>query len=173
MTTQNPTIIRIPLQNCDLVALVDKQDFDLVSSYRWYRHVGGKTIYAGSASWDGKVHSRIYMHRLLVGEANMQVDHIDHDGLNNRRSNLRICTSSQNGCNKRAEKPNKSSRFRGVRRDSSFPRWTAQISFDHQWQYLGSFATEEEAAMAYDRAAILLHGQFAVVNFPVIEACGC
>ena len=110
----------------------------------------------------GKV-APVLMHRyLLQANPGERVDHQDGNGLNNRRENIRKATSSQNGMNARAQVGG-SSKFKGVWRPT---RWRAEIRVNYKTIHLGSFATEEEAAHAYDEAARRLFGEFARVNFP-------
>jgi hypothetical protein len=104
------------------------------------------------------------MHRLILAAAAGQwVDHIDGDGLNNRRANLRICDPNQNAANSRRV-PNTIG-YRGVWR-TIYGRYYASITSKGRAVRLGSFSTAIEAAVAYDEAAKELHGEFATLNFP-------
>jgi hypothetical protein len=91
------------------------------------------------------------------------VDHINGNGLDNRDENLRLATNSQNQMNSR-KRSGTSSRYKGVSLQRK--RWRAQIKLDGKLIYLGMFDTEEQAAMAYDYAAIELFGEFSRINFP-------
>jgi hypothetical protein len=101
------------------------------------------------------------LHRVILDEPSRDTDHKDHNGLNNRRSNLRRASRSQNVSNSRAQR-DATSGFRGVRRNSAQGnRWCAHIAKRH----LGTFDTAEAAARAYDAAAIERFGEFATLNF--------
>lgn len=127
------------------VAIVDDEDLPLVSSKRWYCEVG----YAATS-----VHGRaIKMHRLILGDdipVGMECDHINRDRLDNRRSNLRVCTHAENMQNRPTHRNGKS-RFRGVYWASHANRWRAQARLDGKFYHIGYFADEEEAAQAASR----------------------
>lgn len=153
----------IPLSH-GRTAVVDDQDYARLSAmgdWRWTHSRGeGASAPGYAVIWtvrDGKT-TGVWMHREVLG-ANGRVDHRDRDGLNNQRHNLRHCTHAQN-CQNRA---GWSGRLKGAwphRR-----RWRSAINVNGQTIRLGSFATELEAALAYDQAARKYHGEFAAVNF--------
>jgi hypothetical protein len=95
----------------------------------------------------------------------MQIDHRDTNGLNNQKTNLRICTVAQNQMNKR-KSPNKSSQYKGVFWHKNKERWKATIRVNDTNIHLGSFKVEKEAALAYDKIAMEWCGQYARLNFP-------
>jgi hypothetical protein len=108
---------------------------------------------------------RIYMHREVINApVDCQVDHVNHDGLDNRRDNLRLCTVSQNQGNSRKQNRETTSRYKGVSWHSRDRRWRAQIRYGKEKVHLGQFLSEEEAAYAYDRAARNRWGEFANIN---------
>ena len=94
----------------------------------------------------------------------MQTDHIDHNGLDNQRENLRICTVAENQRNRKADSDNASG-FKGVCFSRKRHKWYAQITVDRKNMHLGSFDSPEEAARFYDLAALAYHGEFARTNF--------
>ncbi|UCD53098.1 MAG: HNH endonuclease [Phycisphaerales bacterium] len=144
------------------VAVVDATDYAWLSLHRWHLVSPRGYCYAGRAH-HGK---RISMHREIMAPLDgYVVDHIDGDGLNNRRSNLRICTVSQNHQNQ-AKAPGCSSRYKGVHRDKRTGKYTAQIRPRRKQIHLGAFDSEIEAARAYDRKAIEVFGEYAWLNFP-------
>ena len=153
--------LEIPLSR-GLVSLVDAADFDLiVAAGKWYAAPSRNTFYARHSYWrDGKVR-HVQMHTLITGWS--FVDHRNGDGLDNRRQNLRPANDSKNQMNARMRSDNPSG-FKGVCADRH--RWMARIQLDGRRTYLGYFATPQEAARAYDEAALSLFGEFARFNFP-------
>lgn len=148
--------VAIPLRNC-FYALVDAADFDAISRHPWSVRVAQKLAYAWSRRDDGRP---VLMHRLIMDPPDdMDVDHINGNGLDNRRSNLRVCTRSQNLGNRRISDQHA---FKGICRETRCNRWFAVCAKKR----LGNFATAEEAARAYDRAALARWGEFARTNFP-------
>lgn len=139
------------------VALCDPDDEPMLNGYRWSGYLIYKRMYA-MTEVDRK---RVYMHRMLLPEAK-EVDHINRDGLDNRRENLRSCTHSQNIANSEF-KPNISG-YRGV--SQNHKRWRAKIKVHGREIYLGNYVTPEEAARVYDEHARLFFGEFAFQNFP-------
>ena len=144
------------------VALVDDADYEWLSQWKWT--YGG---YAFRMIRDGTRKQRmIYMHRVIMdAQPGEQVDHINRDGLDNRRENLRLCSSSQNNGNQR--KTRGSSRFKGVSWHKEGRKWQTGIKLHGTQRHLGLFTDEVEAAHAYDDAAREKFGEFARVNFPV------
>ena len=141
------------------IAYVDAADMELVAKYKWRAKRNGRTTYAISDT-GGK---RVWLHRIVMG-VNERIDHKDNDGLNNRRSNLRVLDNTNNIRRKRPN-VNGSSRFKGV---SCFRgiHWQASIKVNNKSKWLGSFSTEEMAARAYDEAARIHFGEHAHINFP-------
>ncbi|HCO96461.1 MAG TPA: hypothetical protein DIU00_21395, partial [Phycisphaerales bacterium] len=161
---------RIPLTQ-GKYAIVDPEDYRRLSRHKWYAAGSpGSCYYAVRAvmTKNGK-RRRLHMHRqILKVPDNMYVDHINRNGLDNRKANLRPATPSQNGQN-RAKYANGtySSKYKGVtfQRGKKIP-WEAHIQVNHKLISLGSFNDEVRAAKAYDRAARMYHREFAVLNFP-------
>lgn len=137
-----------------LVALIDDEDLPLVTGYTWCVNSKGYAV----ARIDGKVR---YLHRVLMPGVAL-VDHISGDKLDNRRSNLRAATVTQNLANQ-AKRPGTTSSYKGVSRTAS-GRWLAQIQSAGRKVWLGTFKDELDAAEAYDRAAVELFGEFARLN---------
>jgi hypothetical protein len=142
-----------------LVALVDDEDYERLAQHRWYATTGP---YAARKK-DGKV---IYMHREILGlvgrSSRVYADHKNRNTLDNRRSNLRMCTQTQNMGN---VGPRRGRRFKGVSRRGG--SWRAYINLQYRQIGLGAYTSEEDAARAYDAAALKYFGEFACLNFPV------
>jgi len=142
-------------------AIVDGEDYDRLRRYKWRVYNGGQTCYA--IRTEGQ--TTVRMHRqIMVAPKSLLVDHIDHNGLNNRRSNLRVCTNSQNQHNQRIRLGGRS-KYKGVVWHHRDRCWVAQIRINGRRLYLGCFDNEVDGAIAYDRKAIELFGEFAHVNF--------
>lgn len=155
----------IPLSN-GMSALVDDEDFALVASLgRWTATPSNRTYYARRAYLDPATRSQkqLAMHTLITGWS--YVDHINGDGLDNQRSNLRESCHDLNMANKRVYR-NNTSGFKGV--SAKKGRWVAQIGtgISGQRRHLGYFDTPEDAARAYDVAAAAQWGEHARLNFP-------
>jgi hypothetical protein len=147
-----------------LVALVDDEDEARVTSYgKWYAHQDSKTFYARKNYWLAGRCLSVRMHKVILGLE--LIDHINGNGLDNRRTNLRPATSSQNAMNRGLRSDNTSG-FKGVYWHRSSGCWAATIQHGDQRQHLGLFSSPIDAALAYDAAALHHFGEFARPNFP-------
>lgn len=152
------------------VAYFDAADAALVSGYLWRLDHG----YAVAGVYRG-VHARrpvenVYMHRLISGAVRGQfVDHRDRNRLNNTRGNLRLCDRRQNAANS-AKRAGCSSAFKGVSWSRERKLWEARIQASGRGRTIGFFASEVEAARAYDAAALVEFGEFARLNLPEEQA---
>ena len=152
-------------------ALVDNINYEYLNQWKWYYNNG----YAARDQWDPitKKQIKIRMHRIIMNaKEGEEVDHINHNGIDNQKYNLRVCTVSQNMQNSKSNK-NSSSQYKGVSYNPMTQKCQVQIMYNGKFIYLGYYKDEEEAARAYDKAAIELFGEFACLNFPLEkEACG-
>lgn len=147
-------------------AIVDDDDYDRLSESKWF--AGSSVTSSTKYAYRSKGSGDIAMHRVVLnaGECEM-VDHVDGDGLNNTKSNLRICTKSQNGMNSKLYRSNFSG-YRGVSWCNKSNKWLVHIrrGRNKAQKHLGLFTCLIAAAKAYDKSAIKYHGEFASLNFP-------
>lgn len=150
-----------------MFALIDEADANLVVDQRWFARPTkktAKTAYAVRTKEDG---STALMHRVILGvDHGQEIDHVNCNGLDNRRNNLRACSRNDNAHNVGRNSLNTSG-FKGVSRDKA--RWRAVITSDGIKIHLGTFPTAKAAVRAYDSAAIRLFGAFARPNFPITQ----
>jgi hypothetical protein len=154
---------KIPLSK-GLFATVDDEDFERLSKFKWCAVNMGGRWYATRGRWAGeeKKSKSVPMHRDIIVTDAKDIDHIDGDGLNNTRANLRPATRAQNLWNSR--KTRGKSRFKGVHFHTQNKKWRATIMAHGKKYELGCHSTEEQAALAYDKAAAELFGEFARLN---------
>lgn len=158
------TECKIPLSDGQ-IALIDQRDFHLVKRFRWYTERNGKRLYAITFLNVGGKRTSLRMHRLIARfPPGQDVDHKNGNGLDNRRSNLRIGSRSENLANL-PKRRNTSSRYKGVCRIRT-GRWMAYINVRGKRRYLGYFDNEVDAARRYDEVAREHFGEFARLNFP-------
>lgn len=141
--------IEIPLTQ-GKVALVDDEDHALISQFKWYAHKQWEVWYARTRWPKWPIDKKTYMHRMILNlsDPDQKVDHINHNGLDNRRENLRVCTQSENQRNSR--KINRSSKYRGVSWRKREKKWQVIIRYSGKIKWLGYFESEIEAAKAYN-----------------------
>jgi hypothetical protein len=149
--------------NLGFVAIIDDDDYPNISLNKWFIDFKGNVTYAVRNEMTLGKSRKIYMHRVVMGARKGQVvDHLDYNGLNNQKNNLRICTHGQNlqhHYSAWGELP-----YIGVVRKRE--KFHARIVFNKERFCLGCYFTMEEAARVYDRKAIELYGEFAYLNFP-------
>jgi hypothetical protein len=149
------TAIEMP---CGKYTIIDNEDAPRLDGYRLHAEARGNTFYVRMRT-AGQRGGGKYLHNFLMSG---RADHIDGDGLNNRKSNLRPCTQAQNGLNRSAKA---GKRFKGVYTARS-GKYYAQIYINRKSYSVHGLATEEIAAREYDRLARLHHGEWARLNFP-------
>lgn len=162
-------ITEFKINNSKIPVIIDDYNFDRISKYSWHlisrREVASKAIrtnYGGG----------IYLHRLILNVFNPKIfiDHKDGNIFNNSESNLRIATISQNNHNSRISRKNNVSGCKGVYFENFTKKWKAVIMVNKKRIILGRFKEKVLAAIAYDDAAIIHHGEFARLNFPLYGA---
>lgn len=148
-------------------AQVDDEDYDLLMQWNWSvcKSVDG-IFYVRRYDTGSKPYKLISLHRVVlkVADSKMLVDHEDGNGLNNQKSNLRVCTHQQNQRNRRHPQKG-TSKYLGVSWKKLENKWDAQIKRGSESRFIGTFKTEIEAAKAYNEAAKKHHGEFANLNF--------
>lgn len=148
-------------------AIVDDEDYERVSKWIWTYapNAGDKVKYAVTQIITAccGTRKRIKLHRFIMdAKPGQEVDHINADGLDNRKSNLRFCSRAQNLANKKKMSGNR--KYKGVAAVTGSSKWQANIGWKKKRIYLGCFNTQEEAARAYDDKAMELYGEFARFN---------
>lgn len=149
---------------------VDDEDFDKVSKYNWYAVKGKNTYYAytDTRSPNNVEGKQFPMHKLILNIVNASpailIDHIDGNGLNNQKLNLRKATNQQNCFNVEAKAKNKTAKFKGVYKTES-GKYEAQIKLNYKSNSLGRYTLEETAAKVYDAVARFYMKDFAYCNF--------
>ena len=148
---------------CGRIAFLDNADAHLLLGYRWHASPRKNTAYV-CGRLPGQHGGGVYLHHLITGFA--QTDHTNGNGLDNRRSNLRPCTTAENSRNPGKKNPAK--RFKSVYFSRKRQTWWAQLYVGDKVFHSNRHNTEEEAARAYDALARKHHGAFARLNFPEI-----
>lgn len=140
--------------------MVDDEDYNNLNQYFW-----SVDLHGAVSGWVGaESYRRILLHRFIMNAPDdMEVDHIDGDRLNNQKFNLRLATSSQNKCNRGPRKDNRSG-YKGVSWHKQREKWTVRIMSGGKYLSLGLFTSKEDAAKAYNAAAVTYQNDFAYQN---------
>lgn len=147
--------------------MVDDDDYEKVSQFKWFyvqqRDGGYAKRYVRLVNGRQEYQA---MHHLVWGAVpvGFEIDHVDRNGINNQRHNLRLATRQQNNVNRRTVNGRKTSKYRGVSLSRETQKWRASITVEKRSIYLGTFREEEAAARAYNSAAQQFFGKFAVLN---------
>ena len=151
--------------------LIDEEDYNLIKEYKWTVNAPKKAnekYYVQYDFYENGVHHAILMHRLIMGcryGDKLFVDHINGNTLDNRKCNLRVCDIAENTRNQQKHKDSNNP-YKGIKYSKRDKLWCARIQFNKKRIYIGYSKDPIEAAKAYDRKAIELHGEFAYTNFP-------
>lgn len=150
---------KINLINTSEFTLVGDDDYEKLFYIRRSKQKGKRTLYARKSN-GGKL-----MHRVIldINNPKVQVDHIDGNGLNNQKNNLRLASNQQNSFNQ-IKQLNRSSQFKGVSWEKQRKKWEAYIKINKRKLFLGYFFQEKDAAKAYNKKALELFGEFAKLN---------
>jgi hypothetical protein len=160
--------LRIPLTRGKFT-IVDPEDYHRLAKNKW--HLAKSPTGSYAVRWQrnpaNKTRKRIWMHRQVIHiPDNLLCDHVNCNSLDNRKANLRPASVSQNLCNRPKRKSKTRSKYKGLEWDKTQKKWKARIQINKRKIYLGSFNSEVDAALAYDRAAKKHHREFANLNFP-------
>ena len=150
-------------------AKVDPADYKRLRKYQWFATKGTNCFYTRGCVANSKTGKEklVYIHQMIIEvPEGMVVDHINHDGMDNRSANLRAATRAQNTRNRKKFAKSSGSKYKGIYFRKKTRKWEVLITFEKKKIHLGTFPNEIEAAKAYDRAAVKYHGEFACLNFP-------
>lgn len=152
------------------VVIVSDEDFDFLSSFNWSLNPQGTTYAVRKGRKNTGEPRTVAMHReIMKAPKGVQVDHINGNSLDNRRGNLRLADVQKNAFNRGKPRVECTSRYKGVLRRKNASRWEARVKYNGKAIHLGTFATQEEGARAYNYAATLMYGCFARLNEGVGE----
>ena len=157
-------IAEIKLSN-GMIAICDVNDYHEIKHFKWYAHRRGNTYYASATRTIHGVRKMIHMHRMIMSPIpeGKEIDHIDGNGLNNTRENLRFVTHQQNCMNTRIHKQ-KSSKYKGVYWCKGKKKYLVKIWVNKKGIHLGYFHDEKEAAKKYNQVVYELFGNLAYLN---------
>jgi len=149
--------------------LVDDEDLEYLLQFKWYvsfNKVSKRWVAQRHNIKNGK-RKMVYMHREIMNAPDkLFVDHRNHDTLDNRKQNLRICTKTENAINRKGACINSTSKYLGVSWNKNNNKWETYIAKNSKKIFLGFFNNEEKAAIIRDKVAIQLHGDYVSLNFP-------
>ncbi|MCK4260426.1 MAG: HNH endonuclease [Halanaerobiales bacterium] len=168
--------LKITYKGKEHTVLVDDEDFERVNKYKWHVYSSRNTFYAitNLPSYRHpisrkRIRKGLLLHRFVMeAKEGEEVDHRNHDGLDNRKENLRVATGSQNHRNRQKSESfcgePCTSKYKGVSWQKSTKKWRTRIDLNKKQHYIGSFTDEIEAAKAYNKAASTHFGEFAYLN---------
>jgi hypothetical protein len=143
-------------------AFVDDEDFERLSKYTWRRKDDGRTSYAKAYGGGGRKNRiTLLMHRKLMEvPRGVVIDHVDGNGLNNQKNNLRVCTCEQNHWNRHRLNSNNTSGYRGVSWDKKTNKWLVRVGYDGKRVYGGLFENRDSAVVVYKKITSELYGEY-------------
>lgn len=147
-------------------AIVDDEDFEKINKFKWCAHYksNGRWYAVRTIRKANDKQATLIMHRMIMNvPTGLQIDHRNHNGLDNRKCNLRICTNTENRYNLKSQEG--TSKYKGVYWNKINKKWIVQIQLNGKSTYLGSYLNEIDGALAYDIKATELFGEFAYLNF--------
>lgn len=149
-------------------AIVDVEDFEWLNKYKWhYTHYGYARRTNYKRNGKDKIEVESYMHKMIFqAPEGMIVDHINRNGADNRKANLRAATQKQNVWNRKFKRKGGKTRYNGIRWDKNREKWQVRLAINGRRESFGYYADEKEAALAYDRVAKRYRGEYAFLNFP-------
>jgi len=150
--------------------MVDDVDYDFLIKHKWHAYKHRDTFYAKRHIWVNGIRTEQGMHREILHLSHrdgVEVDHINRDGLDNQRSNLRITTHGLNRHNSK-KNTNNISGYRGVHWCNSTKKWVAMIAINRKQKTIGRYRSVISAAEAYDQEAVKYYGSEAILNFPEV-----
>lgn len=149
-------------------ALVDDEDFEWLNQWKWFADKVGNIWYASRGLYNKELHKHtkmLRMHRLIMKDPKGKlIDHLNGNGLNNQKKNLRVCGKSDNAKNCKVNRLNNTSGYKGVSLYKGGPLWHACIRLNYKSIHLGQFIKKDDAALAYNKAAKKIFGKFAKLN---------
>ena len=151
----------------NLKCIVDNEDYEILIQYTWNPIVSKYNDVIYTIAWIN--HKHVYMHRFIMqlhgnDIKNKMIDHEDHNGLNNQKENLRVCSNTDNQHNSNKKKNAKTSKYKGVSYHIKDKKYRARIMLNTKGIFIGNYDTEKEAALAYNEKAIELFREFACLN---------
>lgn len=144
-------------------SIVDDKDYDFLMQWKWYFNKNGNYAERTTSEKKNGRKTSIKMHINIMGGSAFLIDHIDGNTLNNQKSNLRYCSYAENARNQR-KRLGTSSRYKGIYWVTKRSKWHCRIMINYKYICIGYFDCEKEAAQAYNKAAIIYHGDFAKLN---------
>jgi hypothetical protein len=146
-----------------MTVFFDDDDYPIINKHNWYISKSRSTFYARTNRYENGLETTIRMHMMLMGFPDSRIDHINGNGLDNRKQNLRLCTNSQNCLNKDKRKDNTTG-YKGVWFHKKNNKFICSTTINGKVFYGGSFQTVQEAAKRYNELALIHHGEFAKLN---------